>query len=552
MMNQNIRSSDQMQPSPFSNTLRSKIVQLGLILYGFSLLLLSALLVNNGIKFIYQSLELIAYPYGFNLTEGAVLNQVITLMGGKSLYSSIAVPPYIINSYTPIYHVVTAAVATVVNDPLSSGRIVSTASTLLTALLIGMLVWRALGPGFNPVVRFISASIGGLAFLTTDYTYRNGPLMRVDMLALLLSISGVFAFTAGFGTVNKMWPSVALFLLAFYTKQSSLAGAASCFTVALLANRLLALRLIGIFAGALVAIFIILNSLTHGEFFFHTVKANLLPYSWDRTFKYLSDLLFSHPFYFLIACASVAYLLKCSPPAVRSPSVKNDGDGARLPHDLSGLKATHLTLLIYLPVAFISSLSIGRAGASLHYWVELMAITSVFVGIGMAFPFVILQQLKDKNIKGGLLIAALAIMLPGFLTYQVSGLYPGLAKREVWNLHFRPRLELMSAIVRRIAEAKGPVLSDEHVLVIRAGKSVEIDPFPMTQLSRQGIWDQRNFVDTIRNKKFDLIVLKFDVEKGPDKFSRFSREMVAAMRQNYVQEDDIGGLKFYRPRRFAE
>ena len=103
--------------------------------------------------------------------------------------------------------------------------------------------------------------------------------------------------------------------------------------------------------------------------------------------------------------------------------------------------------------------------------------------------------------------------------------------------------EASERVLETIQATPGPVLSEDMVLVMKAGKSVPLMPFLMTQLSRQGLWDQGEFIDRLRGRYFDLVI----VTTWDD--SRFTPEMKEAVLNSYPAVEKIGRYRVYRPRK---
>jgi hypothetical protein len=75
------------------------------------------------------------------------------------------------------------------------------------------------------------------------------------------------------------------------------------------------------------------------------------------------------------------------------------------------------------------------------------------------------------------------------------------------------------------------------------GRALAIQPFEVTQLSREGQWDQTSLLESIRKNEFSAIII-FEAWSG----ERWTPEMRAVINQSYILVDDIGGNKVYFPR----
>src|ERR1017187_6704606 len=83
----------------------------------------------------------LVYPYEIEWNEGAVLDHAIRVLDGKPIYTAPSLD-FSAFVYTPLYYYVTAIVMSISGVGLYAGRLVSIISILITAWLIGRIVWR--------------------------------------------------------------------------------------------------------------------------------------------------------------------------------------------------------------------------------------------------------------------------------------------------------------------------------------------------------------------------------------------------------------------------
>jgi hypothetical protein len=76
--------------------------------------------------------------------EGIVWQQAL-LIPGDRMYASIDAYPFIVFHYTPVYHLFARLIAHLGLDNLTSGRLLSLASMLSIAIVIGLLTFRLRG-----------------------------------------------------------------------------------------------------------------------------------------------------------------------------------------------------------------------------------------------------------------------------------------------------------------------------------------------------------------------------------------------------------------------
>jgi hypothetical protein len=100
-----------------------------------------------------------------------------------------------------------------------------------------------------------------------------------------------------------------------------------------------------------------------------------------------------------------------------------------------------------------------------------------------------------------------------------------------------------------VASADGPVLTDDYMgLLPLRGRRIYFQPFEMTQLSRDGDWDQRPFVEDISNEKFPVIMIWSPPFAREIKRDRWTPRMLEAIHDHYERTDRIADMVIYRPR----
>src|SRR5262249_38869786 len=125
--------------------------------------------------------------------------------------------------------------------------------------------------------RFIGSLAAGALVFTTPIWYW-ACLMRVDTLAIFLSVCGVALFVAARRHRALGFLAFVFFVAAVYTKQTSLAAPAACFILTLIEKPRYALQLM-IFSVALgLAVLFMLQTATDGLFLRHIITYNQNPY----------------------------------------------------------------------------------------------------------------------------------------------------------------------------------------------------------------------------------------------------------------------------------
>jgi hypothetical protein len=106
------------------------------------------------------------------------------------------------------------------------------------------------------------------------------------------------------------------------------------------------------------------------------------------------------------------------------------------------------------------------------------------------------------------------------------------------------RLKSEAAVLELIERAKGPVLSEDMLLLVKAGKEVPAEPAIIQELASSGIWDERPLIRMIEENRFPIIVAEDIADR-----QRYTATVAAAITRAYSQTRDIGYFRIYEPHR---
>jgi hypothetical protein len=343
------------------------------------------------------------------------------------------------------------------------------------------------------------------------YVVRWSSLARVDSLGLALSWAGLFVVARW---PEKRWSVFisALFLVAaIYTRQTYLLAAPFAAFVWLVSQgqRRRALETAAIAGGSGLLLFAALNIFAGGGFFLNTVIANLNDFRWERVSLNALGALLACP---LLLLGSLAFLV------------------------LTPRKGNRAWWLVapYLVASIPSAVLVGKVGSDVNYLLELSA------ALGLATGAFIAWQRKRPRLRAAL-IALLALQVLALA--QSSRVPSGL---QDYVIEQRNEVAQLSGIV---ASADGPVLTDDYMgLLPLRGRRIYFQPFEMTQLSRDGDWDQRPFVEDISNEKFPVIMIWSPPFAREIKRDRWTPRMLEAIHDHYERTDRIADMVIYRPR----
>jgi hypothetical protein len=458
---------------------------------------------------------LLPLPYSIDYGEGIVLQQAM-LIPGPRMYGDINVYPYIVFHYPPLYHVTARAIAAFGVDLLYAGRWLSVASTVATAVLVGALISRLLRQRVPVAVAAIASAIGGATVFTYLPVAIWSPIMRVDMFAVALGFAGVYLAVLGVRRPALLYAAALAFALSIYTKQTMVAAPAATFGVLWLREPR-SVRGPVVFGFSLAAAALAwLSWETHGGFLRHIVLYNINRFSIIQALRQLR-----------VTSRVAGYLLVAIPFGLVQSWWRLRGPGSPAIRALVRQDYGALILAIvtaWLGIAVVITLAtVGKTGGNRNYSIEWMCILSVFVGIAIGDA---LDAMRRRSAP------AMALIVPTLLAAQMLLI----RLPDTTSLTSAPTREAMDHLFRMIQAAQKPVLSDDMVLLLRAGKQVPIEPAIFAELGSLGRWDQRKLVDLINLHAFAFIVT--EIGPGSELYDeRYTRPVQAAIATNYPRQE---------------
>ncbi|HWS24186.1 MAG TPA: hypothetical protein VN226_07125 [Anaerolineales bacterium] len=464
------------------------------------------LLVVSAALSIYYQFLLISYPHQLEYGEGPLLNHAIRLAGGEMIYQpNLDLPPYTVTNYPPVY-ILTLAIGRILLPsalPFLFGRLISTFSSWAAALAIGAIIHQATD-------NRKAGLAGALIFGSIPFVIYWSPLLRIDMLALALSLWALFLAISKPEKNSSLVLSALLLLAAIYTRQSyALAAPLTVFVHLLITQRHKALPytfglgLTGLF------IFMIANLISEGGFYTHIVVSNQNSFSIQRSFAMLA----------IFAKDAMLPLLATIPMIILR----------------KGEHRLRLVLAVYVLGSLASALTAGKIGSSYNYVLELSAATAI--GFGLFLNYLVKIPSRSKWFLA-IYPAMAALMLISMTSTQAARLFNIINSRE-------PQLQKEAEIIRLAQQVDGIILADRnHNPLITIGQPIYFQFFERVQMANDGTWRIQPFVDEISNQKFSLVILT------KDQFTdeRWTPEMFDALHEGYSLEQVIGNTEFYYPK----
>lgn len=461
-------------------------------------------------KWVITIQKTIPFPYGLDYGEGPLLDQSVRLTKFENIYQTdLENPPYTITNYPPVFPVLQAPFVWLFGPQLWYGRLISAISFILTGLFIALITLKL-------TKSRIAALLSGLTFLILPYPSFWSIVARVDTLALMLNVAGLYVLVADTeNRSNLIWGAV-LLVASVYTKQSY--GFAAPFTAFLFLIKDKPRRRAFEFAGwmALIGLglLLILNIITNGGFFFHIFTANVNPFHWETVVHYKDEMMDHFGLFFWLGGL---YIL--------------GGIWRPIRQNVWWLAAP------YFFTAILVSITVGKEGSYVNYFYELSAALALIIGalIGLSG--------NKANYRWVQLIMLILLFFPitGAINLTVDDYS---SRHDGRMLHEYGLMKLENLI----GEVDGNVLADEFMsMVITSGKPLIYQPFEYKMLTYGDVWDQTAFIESINNKEYDLILL-YDPQGWDSRNARWTPEQLAAIEENYRRYRQTAETSVYYPR----
>jgi hypothetical protein len=491
----------------------------------------AALLVLSVVGPVYHGWKSVGVPAELDYGEGPLMWQVQNVWDQTKSYGSLESGPLVIWNYPPAYLLAVRAVWRLEGDLLWSGRFVSYLSGLGVEFLLAAIIYGALPQRFGRWVRICAAGTG-LLFLCTGAAFLWLPLMRVDWLGLLATYLGVFLFVSAREKHWKAYLAFACFFVAAYTKQTFLAAPIACFLAALAVapRRALRLGLLLVVSGG--AVFWLCMVWTYGGFARHLILYNVHKFSVGRALSGVTTNLADVRLFFVPLGVLVV---------VAVSRARWAGFGRSLKMWKARLRRSPLSMALVVEMmhwflSFLLSFSYGKSGATFNYFLESNAALCVVAGLVLG---ILLWEVK--RVPRVTATVALVLVIPLVLAGQnlytvVNSFVPG----ELVRMHQVEQMEAYRQFTPRLLSASKPVLSDDMVLLMRAGKDLVFEPATMCLMAEVGTWDLSGFERRMESGDFGVIIVsRADI---------WDPRLLAALRKAYQLDGTRGRYQLYRPR----
>jgi hypothetical protein len=529
--------------------------------------------------------QLLGFGFPLDYGEGPLVAQVEQLRAGTPiwrLYADPSAPPFLIINYPPVYLLLTAGLAALLDSALLAGRLIALVSTLGTGVALAVLARTTAhappsGSGYRLSAIGYRLWLPALLFLTIPIVREWAVLMRVDMLGLCLGLWALVALQRG-GV--RMRALAGLLIAASLCTKPSLVAAPLAAGGWLLwrvirapaPERQAALRDLGAFAGVagLGGALVVggLHWASGGWFWLHVVAANANRWEADLAWGFWqTQIQLRWPLAVLAALAVwvVARERRTTDAGVKAEAfaggsslLRETSVGQMLrPYASRRMPpASYLALpLLYTLGGVITALGVGKVGAYSNYFLELYAGLIWLIVLGAhAWPLQLRRPPLPHLPIWLLLVAALAYYPPLWDPDRLrpAGLIepspPRLAvgsyglwadtRREAAVLAALTRVNTaLAADVR----AAGPIIfTDLPGVAAAAGVGSRLQAFEARQLLDQGLADETALRIELANGDLPLAVIDF---LG----NWLTPEVIELLQRRYAHDGAFGTFDMFRP-----
>jgi hypothetical protein len=476
------------------------------IILGLALLLLVARLGIAVFEYARLARAALTFPFPLDYGEGPILDQTLRLANFENIYRrSFASPPFTVSNYPPGFQLIQAPLARIFGPAFWYGRLISILSAVSAAGLIGLILHALTGDR-------IAAAIGGLTLLAFPYLLQGSILNRVDALALALSLGGLYAAVRWPSHRQGPWVAGLLFTAAAFTnpRYGLTAPLTACVWLWHMEHRRGAFRLAALVAGSCLGLFLILNLITQGGFYLHTVLANLTSFSWDIVMGQSFNL-YLHAGYLVLGCLIFI-------------GIERLGEATR----------SWPLVAPYCVGAAFMTVTAGWANASVNDLFEVAAALSLASGAFVAWT-------GESTWLKALLVFVLAVQINLLIDWSRQDYIPALMNKVADTR----KIEQLAEYVRGAQE---PILADEYMgLIPLAGRRLYFQPYEYKQLQAANLWSEAPLVDSIERQEFSVILLY----EPPDRSAistRWTEEVRHTIYAHYRLEDTLARTFVYRPK----
>jgi len=452
------------------------------------ILLLCILLGLKALIFFERAARILIYPYEWSAMDGYFVHYGLRLVSGQPIYfdyESLTVP----FNYVPVYAAIVGAMGRIFGPGVWYER----AFSLACAAGIACLIYRAVAK--TNTHRAAALCSGLLLFAPASLSVWL-IIRGIDVFAAMLALLAVsVASKEGDRWGRQLVLSTGLFVLAFYTKQTTVFPAAATILYVLSRRPRWGLAMGAAFGLVVVALLLIFQFMSGGWFFENTFMTHLItpriPGQLLRRFSLWGAVLFAvFPIAFIQAVCGIN----------RRPNIWT------------------LYFFSTLCVAMLS----GKYGAAISYFIPLLTAVCINVGLWLSE-----NQLFEK--RGKLYACALLLLLLQSLCFFTDRIVIPTGKDH----------DQAARLNSHIEKHPGAMLIERiDSFAVLNGRDLTVEAVTFPYLVWNGMLDPRILVQSIRERNFSLIVYSGD-------YLGAVADLKQAVFSNYKVVDEVEVGLFY-------
>lgn len=494
-------------------------------------LVLVVFLLFGAAAFVLRAINSLKTPGEIEYGEGIVMWQAANVTNWTKAFHPVEIYPHVVFHYTPLFHLTSRFVNLFVGNLLVAGRLTSILSLAGTCLIAALLTASVLPRDRDWVARLVGSLTAGTLVFTTPIWWW-GTVMRVDALAIFLSVAGVAFFVAAKRNRALGFVSFLLFVAAVYAKQTSLAAPAACFILAFIEKPRYALQLAAFSVSLGLIVLFMLHTATDGLFLRHIITYNQNPYYLTGLFDKLrwhakqiaAPLFFATAFPIGFVYSRLGY-------------GKKPLETIRLLLARSSFERCVIVVGLYFFFAMIlAAATVSKVGAYDNYYLEMDVVMCLLSGLFLGW---LLRRDSYQTGPRHLVLEAIVILLFLSQTFGNWGMVRGMV-----NAYAHPPFDPSPQVVEFLKTLPEPVYSEDMVVLMQAGKEVPAEPAIISALAMDGKWDEHGFVERIERGEFNAIIIRNSLKND----QRFTKPIQQAILDHYYRTDNIGFFQIYLPK----
>ena len=396
----------------------------------------------------------IEYSEGFNIYIAHLFAT------GKWSWQIAREPPFNTSFYPPVGFYVLGYFQRVFGESLISGRILNLIYTLGCLTMIYFIVQHETK---DKLVSLIAALLPMTAITMIAWSF----FIRVDLLGIFLDLAGVYTFLRNKDNLNALW-AIPVFVLAFYTKQSMVAGVVTCIVYLLIHNDWRrALFFGGAFTAIAGGIFLTAVILTHGGYYREV-------YLYQRTVPACQSPT-------LILATVLVGLVLYLPATVMAAAW------------WTGQKKWDLLRIFIIFTLIVNVSNLLHPGGNFNYLFESIFTICILAGMYLT------DADMEKDIR---LVMASTIFM--FIAFSLAA--GGLMGEAFPTRQYRADYAQAVSILK---DADYPILTENAGMVLAAGDVPYYEPFVFTNLNALGYWSEAKLLSDLNARKIPYVVTEY-------------------------------------------